>query len=189
MFVALAITPSGTNEHVFDRSCLDAAWNQPVGHATCLMTPAEPATFAEWPFVWRMRIMSLLRHLETRCTIQPNVVGQTWRSKGRERGAVILSAFVSCQIKKEILCWKMGANGEQSWLLRLASEPWQLDSTWRMNIGRISKTQLNHAFGTENATQKPKKKVKQFQFQFQWDWNQKEHTNQLPSPCRLLQRF
>ena len=97
MFVALAITPSGTNEHVFDRSCLDAAWKQPVWHATCLMTPAEPATFAEWPFVWRMRIMSLLRHLETRCTIQPNVVGQTWRSKRRERGLLYFQR--SCRVR------------------------------------------------------------------------------------------
>ena len=42
-------------------------------------------------------------------------------------------------------------------------------------------------FGTENATKMPKKKEKRFQFQ--WDWNQRQDTNQLPSPCRFLQRF
>ena len=69
---------------------------------------------------------------------------------------------------------------------------------WRASLGnwlhltneyrkRLKKHNSIMLFGTENATKMPKKKEKRFQFQ--WDWNQRQDTNQLPSPCRFLQRF
>ena len=126
LFFALAITPSGTTEHVFNRSCLDAAWKQPVGHATCLTTPAESVTFAEGPFFFgSCRSCLCCTTWKLGAPSSQTLLAKREVKKEMEKGLLYFQR--SCRVrKKKYYVENWGAKGKQSWLLRLASEPWQL---------------------------------------------------------------
>ena len=65
----------------------------------------------------------------------------------------------SCRVrKKKYYVENWGAKGKQSWLLRLASEPWQLTPPDEWISEEPQKTQLNHAFWHRKCNKNAKEK-------------------------------